>query len=112
MRNEVELTQRTRGARQDLIDAVHEQRPAARRQVAEHAPCERSAAHLPAAACACNDARFDIFARGEIDQVPARDERARVRRCTAHEERLLLPVAPQKLRRIKAEARPKLWFHE
>jgi hypothetical protein len=60
-------------------------------------------AQPPAVALLAHDeARLDVFARGELEQRRARDRRRRVGDRAAHQQRLLLPVPAHETRRRQA----------
>ena len=85
------------GRRQRLIHALHEQRPPGAGQARERAFRERPVEHLPAAAFPQHDARFEVFARGELDQPVTVEEIGILRQCFAHQQRFFLPVALHEL---------------
>ena len=88
------------------IEPLHQQRPAGLLQRRQRRPLERPLAQGPAAGPARDQARLDLVARSELEQLRTAHERCDRRHRLADQQRRLLPVAAHEgLRRQTAEQR-------
>jgi hypothetical protein len=92
LRHEGEALQQLVGRRNVVIDAVHEQGGALRKENARERPVRR----LPAPAAGYHDAGFDVITPREGDERVLIHNAGEMRQRRAHEKRTFLPITPQK----------------
>jgi hypothetical protein len=80
------------------VHPLHQQRPVRLVQRRQRAPGERPALQPPGAALALDQARLDLVARGQREQLRAGQQRAKSGNRVADQQGLLLPVSLHELR--------------
>ncbi len=88
---------------------MHQQRPVAPRQAGKPLAVEGTVFDGPAIGMAHDQPRFAIVAAGQFHHAVEIEYAAKAGHRAAHEQRLLLPVPPQKCR--GGQAAEKLFFH-
>jgi len=106
IRDEVEVRQELPGRRQNLLEALQQQCPIARRQAGKSLAIERAVFDGPAVGAAHDQPRLAMIAAGQIDHVAEIEQSRKAGQSATHEQRLLLPVPAQKRRGRQAAEKP------
>jgi hypothetical protein len=86
------------------VDSLYEQRPTRCTHRRQRRSSERPVAERPAARGAADEARLDVVARGQSEQIGSGERRYGIEERAAHEQRFALPVPVHEfLRRQSAE---------
>ena len=106
LRHEAEARQHFLRCRHMQIQPLHQHRPVALLQRRQAAPAQRTAHQRPvgivALAMAHHQARLDLVALGQAEQLGAADRRLHARQRLTHQQRLTLPVSAHEVGRAQA----------